>query len=147
MNCSCSKLRKSNFYILRNHSSLEFCVIYKSFRKHLEGYVPGIPWGFRPVGIPGGNHLEGLKLIRTNFQEASLEYVGVINISARNFIIQHTLRNNYFGQYQKCEFYKCEFYKCDIRVLIFCPNTCPNIMCGHFTRLKMVTAPLIMLYL
>ena len=45
-----------------------FCVIDKSFDTNLK---------------------EGVKLIRTKFQEASSKDVGVIDISARNFIIQH----------------------------------------------------------
>ena len=63
-NCSCSKTRKSNFKTLKNHSSLVFCVIDKSFGTNLE---------------------EGLKLIRTKLQEATSKDVGVIDISARNF--------------------------------------------------------------
>ena len=46
------------------------------------------------------NLKEGVKLIRTKFQEASSKDVGVIDISARNFIIQHIFKNNCFGEYR-----------------------------------------------
>ena len=105
---------------MRNNSFLVFCVINKSFGTHFK---------------------EGLKLIRTKFQEASLKDVGVIDISARNFIIQHNFKNNCFGEYRWCV-----FEKCDIKVIIVCPNTCPNIVCGHFSRQTqsrfLVNAPL-----
>ena len=46
------------------------------------------------------NLKEGVKLIRTKFQEASSKDVGVIDISARNFIIPHNFKNNCFGEYR-----------------------------------------------
>ena len=56
-----------------------FCVIDKSFNTSLK---------------------EGVKLILTKFQEASSKDVGEIDISARNFIIQHNFKNNCFGEYR-----------------------------------------------
>ena len=85
---------------------------------------------------------EGLKLIRTTFQEVSSKVAGVIDISARNFIIKHNFKNNCFGEYRWCV-----FEKCDIRVLIVCPKTYHNILRGHFSRQTqsqfLVIAPLI----
>ena len=75
-NCYCSKIRKSNFKTLKNHIALVFCAIQKSFCTHLE---------------------EGPKIIRTNFEVCNSKDVGIIHISAQNFIIQHTFKNHCFG--------------------------------------------------
>ena len=56
-----------------------FCVINKSFDTNLK---------------------EDVKLIRTKFQEANSKDVGVIDISAKNFTIQHNFKNNCFGEYR-----------------------------------------------